>query len=123
LKKILFVDDEEDVRASLSFRLRAMGYDVIGARDGREAIQMAVAHRPDIILMDLKLPDIDGRLVSRRIRTKPGLEQVPVIFVTADATVRPSDNSPLEAYLVKPFPAEELLVRIERLMGQRARFI
>lgn len=112
MKTILFVDDEADIRLSLSYRLHAEGFRVFDAADGRQSLEAAEAHRPDLVIMDLKLPDMDGREAMRRIRSRSDTANVPVIYITADATVSPTRTNPTEVYLVKPFSGEDLLQQV-----------
>ncbi len=119
MKRILLVDDEEDILASLALRLRAAGYDVVPASDGGQALEAAQRCVPDIILMDIKLPVLDGYEVCRRIRRDPRLSHIPVIFLTADASIqvaRETEACGASDYLIKPFPAEELSTKIKRLL-------
>ncbi|HTL70387.1 MAG TPA: response regulator transcription factor [Candidatus Eisenbacteria bacterium] len=111
-RKILIVDDEADILASLTTRLTSAGYEVSSAADGAEAVRLALEIRPDLILMDIKLPLMDGIEACRRIKTATVDNPIPVIFLTADASIRfTHEKHPLSAdgYLIKPFLAEALL--------------
>ncbi len=117
---MLVVDDEPDVRASLQGSLAFEGYDVATARDGGEALGALARAVPDLVILDLGLPHVDGLEVCRRIRSR-GLE-VPVLLLTArDGTedrVTGLDAG-ADDYLGKPFALEELLARMRALLRRR----
>ena len=109
---VLVVDDDPAIRRTLSINLRARDYDVETAGDGRSALQIVDERMPDVILLDLGLPDLEGITVLRRLRT---FTQVPVIVVSA----RTGSDDKVEAldlgaddFITKPFVIEELLARI-----------
>lgn len=116
---VLVVDDDPSIRRTLSVNLRARGYDVETAGDGRSALQIVDERMPDAILLDLGLPDLDGITVLTRLRT---FSTVPVIVVSA----RTESDDKIEAldlgaddYIGKPFSLEELLARV-RVVTRRA---
>ncbi len=110
--RILLVDDEVGIQRTVGPLLRSKGYDVEVAGTGTEALAMFEARTPDLIVLDLGLPDIEGTEVCRRIRTKA---QVPIIVLSA-RTAEPDKVNALELgaddYVTKPFGAEELVARI-----------
>ncbi len=113
--RVLLVEDEEDLVKSLSYSLEAAGYQVCSALDGTTALQLAAAQPPDIVLLDLMLPDISGLEVCRRIRAGGQTTQPIVIMVTArgeevDRVVGFEVGA--DDYLVKPFSVRELLLRM-----------
>ena len=115
--RILVVDDEENITELLSTALRYIGYDVAVAHTGREAIDRTVSFRPDVTLLDVMLPDLDGFEVCRRLRLD-GVES-PVIFLTArDATEDKVNGLDLGAddYVTKPFSLEEVVARVRALL-------
>ena len=121
MKKILLVDDEEDILASLQLRLKAEGYDVILASDGGQALEAALRHAPDLILMDIRLPVMDGYEVCRRIRSDTRIGDTPIIFLTADASIRVAEETEscgASDYLVKPFLAGELTLKMKHLLNR-----
>ena len=103
--KILVVDDNEDNRELVSKILRIRGYLVVEAEDGKAAIKKAEDERPDLILMDISLPDIDGYEATRVIKSKAGLKDIPIIALTAHA-MKGDREKALEAgcdgYIPKP---------------------
>jgi two-component system cell cycle response regulator DivK len=114
-KRILAVDDQEDNRRILRDLLTSAGYEVIEAVNGEEAVTLAESQRPDLILMDIQLPDIDGYEATRRIKANPALRGTPLIVVTsyalsgdeAKATAAGAD-----AYVSKPFSPRALLAKV-----------
>ncbi|MFC7885571.1 response regulator transcription factor [Streptomyces sp. NPDC057376] len=123
--RLLVVDDEPTVRDLLPAALRYAGFDVDVAADGREALETAARRPPDLVLLDVMLPDIDGFEVIRRLRTQPrragpGLGgDVPVLFVTARETRQDRITGLTlggDDYITKPFDLEELIARIHAVL-------
>lgn len=117
---ILIVDDEKSVRSFLRVSIETQGYKCIDAENGANALMLAASHDPDILILDLGLPDIDGLEVIKRIRM---ISQLPIIIVSA----RGHDREKIEAldagaddYLTKPFSVPELLARIRVILRHRA---
>ena len=119
MHKILLVEDNEGNRDMLSRRLQRRGYDVRTAVDGEEGLSMAQRETPDLILMDLSLPGLDGWEAARRLKTMPETSSIPVIALTAHA-MSGDKESALEAgadeYDTKPIDLERLLAKMETLM-------
>ena len=116
-ERLLLVDDEDNLRSMLEAALRHVGFDVHPVATGRDAIDAAGDVRPDLIVLDVMLPDIDGFEVTRRLRTDGS--RVPVLFLTArDATEDKVRGLTLggDDYLVKPFSLEELVARINAVL-------
>jgi two-component system OmpR family response regulator len=114
---LLLVDDEENLRSMLAAALRHHGFEVEVAGSGREAIDAVAALRPDLVLLDVMMPDLDGFEVCRRLRNDGC--RTPVLFLTAkDATEDKVRGLTLggDDYLVKPFSLEELVARVEALL-------
>jgi two-component system cell cycle response regulator DivK len=82
-KKILVVEDHTDIRRMMSIALRQYGFDVVEAADGYEAIEKVAAERPDVVLMDLSMPILDGISSTRAIRSREGIGELPIIAITA----------------------------------------
>ena len=118
---ILLVEDTEDNRFMMRRLLEMSGYRVVEATNGEEAVRLAQSARPDVILMDLSLPVIDGLAATRAIRKLDGLGKVPIVAVSAHDT---SDfqSDALEAgcnsYITKPIDFSQLEVLIARLLGK-----
>lgn len=119
---ILSVDDERDVTELVHFHLTRAGYEVLTAASGREALECIRLHRPDLILLDLMLPDIDGLGVCEILRHNPATATIPVVILTAWATTDARhlglDVGALD-YLTKPFSPKELVARVQRLLNLR----
>ena len=114
---LLLVDDEENLRSMLDAALRHMGFDVHPVASGREALEAVPKVRPDLIVLDVMLPDLDGFEVCRRLRNDGS--RVPVLFLTArDATEDKVRGLTLggDDYLVKPFSLEELVARAQAVL-------
>lgn len=114
--KILVVDDTEDIRELLYLRLVADGYDCVLAKDGEEGLQLAREAQPDLILLDLMMPGLDGYEVCRQLKASPLTRRIPVIFLSARSEIVDRvQGLSLGAvdYISKPFDARELRARIE----------
>ena len=124
MPKILLVEDNEDNRDMLSRRLIRKGYDVSLANDGGEGVSQAAAERPDLILMDMSLPVLDGWEATRRIKADPATRGIPVIALTAHAMSDDRDKAVAagcDDYDTKPVDLPRLLGKIAGLLaGSRA---
>ncbi len=117
MKKILLVEDNDLILEMLGERLETQGFVVIGARDGVEAVRLAREERPDLILMDLALPEIDGWEATQRIRRQSETCEIPIIAVTAHTTGEERDQSLLAGcndFEPKPINFERLVGKIHR---------
>ncbi|MEW6210165.1 MAG: response regulator [Acidobacteriota bacterium] len=121
MAKILLVEDNEMNRDMLSRRLERRGYQVVMAIDGSEGVEMAASQSPDLILMDMSLPVIDGWEATRRIKSDERTKSIPVIALTAHAMSGDREKA-LEAgcddYDIKPIELPRLLAKIEALLGK-----
>jgi len=120
MARVLVVEDNEMNRDMLSRRLIRQGYEVIEATDGEQAVATAKQELPDIILMDMSLPSVDGWEATRRLKAEPSTRSIPVIALTAHAM--PDDRAKaLEAgcddYDTKPVELARLLEKMNRLLG------
>jgi CheY-like chemotaxis protein len=120
MPKILLIEDNEMNRDMLSRRLVRGGYEVIVAEDGARGVAMATSDRPDLILMDMSLPVIDGWEATRRIKATSELRKIPIIALTAHAMATDRDKA-LDAgcddYDTKPIELQRLLGKIETLLA------
>jgi two-component system, cell cycle response regulator DivK len=118
--RVLLVEDNEMNRDMLSRRLQRRGFEVLIAADGAQGLALAAAEKPDIILMDMSLPVLDGWEATRRLKAAPDTASIPVIGLTAHAMATDRDKC-LEAgcdeYDTKPVELPRLLDKIERLLG------
>jgi CheY-like chemotaxis protein len=123
MAKILLVEDNELNRDMLSRRLLRRGYDVVLAEDGAQGVELVATERPDLVLMDMSLPVMDGWEATRRLKAAPETRSVPVIALTAHA-MSTDRNKALAAgcddYDTKPVELPRLLAKIERLLRARA---
>ena len=105
-KRILVVDDEARVREMIEFRLRQYGFDVIQAADGREALAVASKEQPDLVLLDVMMPELDGFQVCSRLKQHEATQHIPVVMLTAKAEAKDvtrAFNSGASDYVVKPY--------------------
>ena len=114
-KVILVIEDQEDNRRILRDLLNSVDYEVIEAVTGEDGVRSAMAHKPDLILMDIQLPDFDGYEATRRIKANPALSPIPIIAVTSYA-LSGDDVKAFEAgcdaYVTKPYSPRALLAKI-----------
>ena len=120
-KTILVVEDQEDNRQILRDLLASSGFLMIEAHDGQQALAMARSQRPDLILMDIQLPVVDGYEATRSIKRDPELKHIPVIAVTSYALSgdeeRPREAG-CDAYVAKPYSTRHLLAKIGQFLEQ-----
>jgi two-component system cell cycle response regulator DivK len=119
-KRVLVVEDHEDNRQILRDLLENAGYDMIEAKDGEEALMAAASQRPDLILMDVQLPILDGYEATRRIKMDPILKTIPVIVVTSYALSGDEEKAyaaGCDAYVAKPYDPLALLETIRHYLG------
>ena len=120
--KILCVEDEAGMLDLLRLILESAGYTFIGAKDGQEGLDAMHTEQPDLILLDLMLPEVSGAEVLLRKKQDPAIQQIPVIAVTAMSS--PFDQimwrhrTEIEDYITKPFMRKQLLTSIERVLGR-----
>jgi DNA-binding response OmpR family regulator len=121
--KILIVDDDLDIADAFTHVLRSADYDVISAATGQECLQIARAERPDLIILDVRLPDISGLEVCRRIKADPELARIAVINVTGMRASKDDEAEGIEAgadaYLAKPVHLRTLLAHVQTLLRSR----
>ena len=119
-KKILIVDDEKDVLSMLKKRLRSMGYSVIATTNGKDALMLANSEHPDIIVLDILMPGMDGTEVAARLKEDPKTKDTPIVFLTClYAKAEESENGHQfgdELIFAKPYDSKELVDTIERLL-------
>jgi len=124
-KKILIVDDNEGLRTTLSTFLAAGGFMVTAVPDGIEGMGAVESWKPDLVILDLKMPGKEGWEVMRELRENPGTEDLPVILLTAvkdEQSKVLGFRSGADDYLEKPFHALELMARIDRILETRGKF-
>ncbi len=120
-KRILIIEDHEDNRRIMNVTLSAAGFEMIEAVTGDEGVAMAESERPDLILMDIQLPGIDGYEATRIIKAKPALRHIPIIAVTSYALSGDevkAKEAGCDAYLAKPFRPRELLAKVREFLPE-----
>ncbi len=119
--RIIIADDYADNRELLRVLLSGPGYEILEARDGRECISMALAEPPDLILIDLSMPVLDGWAVLRELRADERTRNIPCVAFTALADLNHESalQKGFDAYLSKPFRSRELMETVERLLARR----
>jgi len=120
MKKILIVDDETFLVKVITDRLQANNYEVISAADGQEGLEKARTEKPDLIILDLMLPKMDGYQVCRMLKFDKRFQTVPIILFTAraqESDIKTGEEAGADAYLVKPFDPNVLLDKIKELLG------
>jgi two-component system, cell cycle response regulator DivK len=120
-KRILVVEDQEDNRQILRDLLDSAGYEMTEAWDGEAGVSAAKEQRPDLILMDIQLPHMDGYEATRRIKADPELKSIPVIAVTSYALSGDDDKAHAagcDGYVTKPYSPRELLAKIRQYLPQ-----
>ena len=119
-KRILAIEDHEENRRMLRLLLQSAGFEMIEALPGEDGVAMAEKERPDLILMDIQLPGLDGYEATRRIKANPDLRHIPIIVVTSYA-LSGDDVKAFEAgcdaYVTKPFVPRELLAKVRGYLG------
>jgi two-component system, cell cycle response regulator DivK len=119
-KKILVVEDAEDNCRILRDLLGAAGYDMVEAHDGAEGVAKAAEHKPDLILMDIQMPVMDGYEATRRIKADPALKSIPVIAVTSYALSGDEEkarNAGCDDYIAKPYSPRQMLAKVREIIG------
>lgn len=119
---VLVADDDDDIRSLVIFRLERSGYRTVVARDGEEALALALERRPDLAVLDVMMPKLDGYEVTRRLRREDATRAMPVILLTArvqDADVARGFESGADDYIRKPFSPQELCARVQAILGRR----
>lgn len=119
---ILVVDDEEDIVDLIKFNLDHEGYQVLTAGTGEEAMEITISSRPDLLVLDLMLPGIDGLDVTRYLRSDQRIQHIPIIMLTAkgdDEDVIVGLESGVNDYMSKPFSPRELIARIRAILRRR----
>ena len=118
--RILLVDDEPDLAQMVSVRLKAAGYEVSTAYDGQEALEKVKESRPDLMILDLMLPKLDGYKVCRLLKFDERTRGIPILIFTARAQVEDvtlATECGADAYLTKPFEAKVLLAKLQELLA------
>ena len=117
--KVLVIDDEEYIQHILNFSFGAEGYEVVTAADGEEGIRKAKSEKPDIIVLDIMMPKMDGYEACKRLKSDPSTKNIPVILLTAkgrEVDRKLGSQAGADDYVVKPFSPGRLIERVEGMM-------
>jgi CheY-like chemotaxis protein len=120
-KTILVVDDEKFMHIFMQHHLSRAGYRVLAARNGREGLEQATAGKPDLIVMDVMMDEMDGLMALRELKLAEATRGIPVIMITMSAqamTRQESEASGAAIFLTKPFSPTQLLMEIKKLLGE-----
>jgi DNA-binding response OmpR family regulator len=119
---VLVADDDDDIRSLVAYRMEKAGYGVLQARDGEEAVRLALEHRPALAILDVMMPIADGYEVARRLREDEATKRMPIILLTAraqEADVQRGFDAGADDYIRKPFSPQELRARVQAILGRR----
>ena len=119
-KKILIVDDEPNIVISLEFLMRREGFEVLVARDGEEALRNIKEQQPDLVLLDVMMPKVNGFDVCKQVRNDPALAGMRIIMLTAkgrEAEIAKGLALGADGYITKPFSTRDLAVQVRNLLG------
>jgi two-component system alkaline phosphatase synthesis response regulator PhoP len=120
--KVLVADDEKDIRRLVVFTLERAGFEIVEAVDGQEALQLATELHPDIILLDVMMPYMDGYEVCKKLRDIPEMKDTPVLFLSAKAQnyeIGEGMDAGATDYVIKPFIPRELAAKVKSLVGMK----
>ena len=117
--KILLIEDEPDISKITEFRLKQAGFNVLLAKDGQEGWDMVNKERPNLVLLDLNIPKLNGEEVCRRIKSEPSLRGIPVILLTASTEEVESAalSANADGYILKPYETQEFLAKVRAFCG------
>lgn len=116
---VLIADDDPSILLSLEFLMKKQGHQVLIARDGSEAYDLLQQHHPDVLLLDIMMPGMNGYELCTYVRQTPGFEKTKVIFLSAkskDADIRLGYDAGADLYLPKPFSTRELAAKVRELL-------
>ena len=119
MAKILIAEDEQNIRTLIQFTLQFAGHDVVAFKDGHEALENAEQENPDLIMMDVRMPRMDGYTACRNMKTIPAIANIPVVFLSAkgqEAEINVGYEAGAEEYLLKPFAPDDLTNRVNELL-------
>ena len=120
MKKILIVEDHADMRELLTWQIELMGLLPIPAKHGKEGVEKAIAEQPDLILMDIMMPGMDGWAAARELRANPETKNIPILAATAlfrDSDLKSCLDAGCNAYIVKPFTFQELQGKVREFIA------
>lgn len=119
-RKILIVDDEKRIRELVEFRLKDKGFETLIANGGKEALEMIEKQRPDLVILDVMMPDMSGLEVCRKIKTEEATKAIKVIMLTGNVQKQDEKkgiSAGADLYVTKPFSAKMLVTNIEEILS------
>jgi CheY-like chemotaxis protein len=123
MARILIAEDEQDIRDLIDFTLTYAGHEVITARNGIEAVDMAQKNKPDLILLDVRMPKMNGYEACRELKAIEVVKDIPVVFLSAngqDTEIDQGMDAGAYSYIVKPFAPEDLTRQVKDILDQFA---
>jgi len=117
--KILIIDDETDLVSTIEYRLKCYNYSVITAVNGKEGLEKAISEKPDLILLDIDMPVMNGHQMLEQVRNHPEIKDIPVIMITAlceAKDIATASSYGISDYVTKPFDFTELMEKITRAL-------
>ena len=120
--RILIMEDDDDTQGMVRFLLEYKGYEVMVAKDGKHGLEMAHQEKPDLILLDLAMPEVDGWMVAQTLKGDPETKAIPVIAVTAytmSSDRRKALNAGCDGFIAKPMNVPDFIAEIEKFLGNR----
>lgn len=124
MAKIVIAEDEPDIRELIAFTLRFAGHEVITGSNGEEGYQLAKTERPDLVMLDVRMPKLTGYEACKRIKAESELTNIPVIFLSAkgqDNEIEQGLAAGAEEYLLKPFAPDQLVDRVKTVLAKYQR--
>lgn len=121
MPRILIAEDEKDIRELIAFTLRFAGFDVLLATNGVEAVEVAEAERPDLVILDVRMPKMSGYEACRRLKENPQTSALPIVFLSAkgqDSEIQQGLESGAEEYILKPFAPDELIQQVRDILNR-----
>jgi CheY-like chemotaxis protein len=119
--RVLIMEDDDDTQGMVRFLLEYKGYDVLVAKDGKHGLELALQEKPDLILLDLAMPEMDGWSVAHRLKGDPATKAIPVIAVTAytmSSDRRMAMNAGCDGFISKPMNVPQFIAEIEKFLGK-----
>lgn len=120
MSKVLVAEDERDIRELITFTLRYHGHEVLAASDGELALELALMEHPDIVLLDVRMPRMNGYEVCRSIKENEVTKHIPVVFISAkgqEAEVQEGMDAGATDYILKPFSTDHLVERVAEVLA------
>lgn len=119
MSRILIAEDEKDIRELIAITLQFAGFEVISTANGEEAFRAAIKESPDLLLLDVRMPRMNGYDVCRQVKSHPKTKHIPVVFLSAkgqESEVHTGIEAGAEAYILKPFSPDQLIQQIRKIL-------